>query len=36
MADIEHIPRKGSAVPISWFPAPEETELPEDPQGLFR
>ena len=36
MADVEHISRKGSAVPISWFPVPEESELPEDLQGLFR
>ena len=36
MADVEHISRKGSAVPVSWFPVPEETELPEDLQGLFR
>jgi uncharacterized peroxidase-related enzyme len=36
MTDVEHISRKGSAVPISWFPVPEESELPEDLQGLFR
>jgi uncharacterized peroxidase-related enzyme len=36
MADVEHISRKGSAVPISWFPVPDETELPEDLHGLFR
>ena len=30
MDDVEHISRKGSAVPLSWFPVPEETELPED------
>jgi uncharacterized peroxidase-related enzyme len=36
MDDVEHISRKGSAVPLSWFPVPEETELPEDLQGLFR
>jgi uncharacterized peroxidase-related enzyme len=35
MDDVEHISRKGSAVPLSWFPVPEETELPEDLQGLF-
>ena len=33
MDDVEHISRKGSAVPLSWFPVPEETELPEDLQG---
>jgi uncharacterized peroxidase-related enzyme len=36
MTDVEHISRKGSAVPISWFPVPEESGLPEDLQGLFR
>jgi uncharacterized peroxidase-related enzyme len=36
MTDVEHISRKGSAVPMSWFPVPEESELPEDLQGLFR
>ena len=36
MDDVEHISRKGSAVPLSWFPIPEETDLPEDLQGLFR
>ena len=36
MDDVEHISRKGGAVPLSWFPIPEETELPEDLQGLFR
>jgi uncharacterized peroxidase-related enzyme len=36
MTDVEHISRKGSAVPVSWFPVPEESELPEDLQGLFR
>ena len=36
MDDVEHISRKGSAVPLSWFPVPDETELPEDLQGLFR
>jgi uncharacterized peroxidase-related enzyme len=35
MADVEHISRKGSAVPISWFPVPEESELPDDLRGLF-
>ena len=36
MTDLEHISRKGTAVPISWFPVPEESELPEDLRGLFR
>jgi len=36
MADVEHISRKGAGVPISWFPVPEESELPEGLQGLFR
>ena len=36
MADVEHISRKGSGVPVSWFPVPEESELPEGLQGLFR
>ena len=36
MTDVEHISRKGTAVPISWFPVPEESELPENLQGLFR
>ena len=36
MTDVEHISRKGSAVPTSWFPVPEESELPEDLQALFR
>ena len=35
MADVEHISGKGSAVPISWFPVPEEDELPENLRGLF-
>ena len=35
MADVEHISSKGSAVPISWFPVPEEDELPENLRGLF-
>ena len=26
----------GQGVPISWFPVPEESELPEGLQGLFR
>ena len=36
MTDVEHISREGTGVPISWFPVPEESELPEDLQGLFR
>jgi hypothetical protein len=24
MTDVEHISRKGTAVPISWFPVPDE------------
>jgi uncharacterized peroxidase-related enzyme len=35
MTDVEHISRKGSAVPISWFPVPDEAELPDDLRGLF-
>jgi hypothetical protein len=35
MTDVENISRKGTAVPISWFPVPEESELPDDLQGLF-
>ena len=35
MTDVEHISRKGSAVPISWFPVPEGSELPEDLRGLY-
>ena len=35
MTDVEHILRKGTAVPISWFPIPEESELPDDLSGLF-
>jgi IS5 family transposase len=27
MTDVEHISRKGSGVPISWFPVPEETSV---------
>ncbi|TCJ15082.1 alkylhydroperoxidase [Rubrobacter taiwanensis] len=33
---MEHISRKDTGVPISWFPVPEESELPEDLQKLFR
>jgi len=36
MTDVEHISRKGTGVPTSWFPVPEESELPEGLQGLFR
>ena len=36
MTDVEHISRKGSGVPVSWFPVPEEAELPEGLRGLFR
>jgi hypothetical protein len=36
MTDVEHISRKGTSVPISWFHVPEESELPEGSQGLFR
>ena len=34
MTHVEHISRKGTAVPIGWFPV--ESGLPEDLQGLFR
>jgi uncharacterized peroxidase-related enzyme len=36
MTNVEHISGTGTGVPISWFPVPEESELPEDLQGLFR
>ena len=36
MTDVDHISGKGTAVPVSWFPIPEESELPEGLQGLFR
>jgi len=36
MANVDHISRKGTGVPISWFPVPDESELPEDLRGLFR
>jgi len=36
MTDVDHISGKGTAVPVSWFPVPEESELPEGLQGLFR
>ncbi|MGF1473473.1 MAG: peroxidase-related enzyme [Rubrobacteraceae bacterium] len=36
MKNVEHISGTGTGVPVSWFPIPEESELPEDLQGLFR
>lgn len=36
MSGVEHISGKGSAVPVSWFPVPEEEELPENLLGLFQ
>lgn len=37
MTDVEHnITQRGTAVPVSWFPVPKESELPEGLQGLFR
>ena len=36
MTDVEHISRKGTGVPVSWFPVPEESDLPENLRGLFR
>jgi uncharacterized peroxidase-related enzyme len=35
MTNVEHISRKGTGVPISWFPVPEESELPENLRELF-
>jgi hypothetical protein len=35
MTDVEHISRKGTAVPISWFPIPEEAEFSDYLSGLF-
>lgn len=35
MTDVEHISRKGGGVPVSWFPVPEEDELPDGLRGLF-
>ena len=29
MTDGEHISRKGTGVPVSWFPIHEESELPD-------
>ena len=31
--NVEHVSRKGTAVPISRLPVPEESELPDDPRG---
>src|ERR671932_1540785 len=36
MTDVEHISRKGTGVPMSLFPVPDEVELPEGLQGHFR
>jgi hypothetical protein len=36
MTDVEHISPEGTGVPVSWFPVPEEPELPEGLRGLFR
>ncbi|QYJ15797.1 hypothetical protein Rxycam_01625 [Rubrobacter xylanophilus DSM 9941] len=36
MTDTERRAPTEAGVPISWFPVPEESELPEDLQGLFR
>ncbi len=36
MTDVEHISRKGTGVPVSWFPMPEESELSENLRGPFR
>ena len=33
MTDVEHTSRKGTGVPISWFPVPKESELPENLRG---
>ena len=35
MSDVEHISRKGTGVPLTWFPVPEESELSENLRGLF-
>jgi hypothetical protein len=35
MTDVEHVSRKETAVPIGWFPVPEESELPDGLRGLF-
>jgi uncharacterized peroxidase-related enzyme len=36
MTDTERTAPTEAGVPISWFPVPDESELPEDLQGLFR
>lgn len=36
MTDTENKTPVEAEVPISWFPVPDESELPEDLQGLFR
>ncbi|MCT7452074.1 peroxidase-related enzyme, partial [Escherichia coli] len=36
MTDTERTAPVEAGVPISWFPVPDESELPEDLQGLFR
>ena len=36
MTDVGRISREGTGVPVSWFPVPEESELPENLHGLFR
>ena len=36
MTDVEHISRKGTGVPVSWFPVPEESESSENLRGLFK
>jgi hypothetical protein len=36
MTEVGHISREGTSVPISWFYVPDESELPEGLQGLFR
>jgi hypothetical protein len=36
VTDVGHISRKGTGVPVSWFPVLEEPELPENLRGLFR
>jgi uncharacterized peroxidase-related enzyme len=37
MTDLEKpAPRKAGEVPVSWFPVPDESELPEGLRGLFR
>ena len=32
---MEHTPHKGTALPISWLPVPEETGLPDNLRNLF-